>query len=95
MTKDNSPSTGSKSKKPRMPGINRIKNTPKAFRSSDKTGLNHLICCNKNTAFKLGDKIMRSGRYLKAQERREKIEAMMAKGVSDNAKKEPSEKESE
>ena len=75
-----------KSKKPRMPGINRIKNTPKAFRSSDKTGLNHLICCKKQTAFKLGDKIMQSKKYLKEQARREQLDALMAKSATEGNK---------
>ena len=83
-----------KSKKPRHPGCNRIRNTPKAFRSGDHGGLNHAICCTYDTLVKEGDKLRHSKRWQEEHAKREKIAEMMQKGVEKDAKKKPADKES-
>lgn len=83
-----------KSKKPRHPGCNRIRNTPKAFRSGDHGGINHAICCTYDTLVKEGRKLMSNKRWQEEHARREKIDEMMKKGIGEEGKKKPHKKES-
>lgn len=80
-----------KSKKPRHPGCNRIRNT---FRSGDHGGLNHAICCTYDTLVKEGRKLMSNKRWREEHARREKIDEMMKKGIGEEGKKKPHKKES-